>query len=256
MARDLSKGVGPSHFTGVRNVFGKGDDGGSLAGVVREHLRHSACVKIAAAAPAALTDSSGQTAGANLLAITVPVSVSIAGGTTGILNTSLDTSLLTISAAYKELRTKVNQITALVGGGTFDVGTGAAANDIIEAIDVSVAANTTDNDSASFVAWRAAFNTLLDHQIRVAISIDDVRARVGLAPMAKATPTQGTIDNDLSLVAYDTTIDAIAGGLTSVTKTATDAILVLFGKNINLMATNLNAVRAITPGALTAGRIN
>jgi len=250
MALNRDKGISVEHYSGQSKIHDRGE--GGLSGVIRSILQKQGAVVVDAASITALTDSSTGTDNSTVGAISSPAVADVSGGTTGVLATgagSIDTSADTVMNAYNALLQQANLVYAEVGAGDVAEGPGTATLPTVAAVDQVLAANTTDNDSLDFVTFTQIRNELLDAQATVISNVNRCRRIVGLAEITVAAGgglSQATVyPGDGVPVTALTNGAAIAGGVTSVLKTAADAMLVELADNIAYFATSMDEVTGV-----------
>ena len=211
------------------------------------HLTKSAALGVDA--PVALADDGTGTHA--LLAIAEPVrapEADVSGGVLGILDTSLDTSVDTFTAAYGVMMERVNEARALINAGSLDEGPGViATSGTIAVLDVDVAVNNNDTDAVTYASWRTIEQELVDAEQTLVQAINEIRAAVGLGLVPATGDRLGNADEDLDLYDGDAatnaspTVDA-AGAAGSVLNVPVDALLAVLQDNVALLADQIDDV--------------
>jgi len=247
MALNRDKGISVEHFSGASKVHSRAD--GGLSGVIRSLLQKQGAVVVDAASITALTDNSTGTDNSTIGVVSSPAVADVSGGTTGVLATgagSIDTSADTLMNAYATLTEQANLVYAELGAGDVLEGPGTAGGGTIAAVDQVLAANTTDNDSLDFEVFTSIRNELLNAQATVISNVNRCSRAVGLAEItvaAGAGSGQGTIyPGDAIPATALTNGAAVTGGVTSVLKSTSDAMLVELADNVAYLATTLDLV--------------
>jgi hypothetical protein len=225
-----------------------------------EHLLHDAVVvlaqeraraRVAAAAPVALTDSSGGTA-AGLpfaLAAVVTPTKGIVDGVSAIFSpkAGFDTATTAIQDAHKELAAKTQEFLTLIAsasGPSFVMTAGAAADNTIAAITSALTAGATATlDAATGIAQITRARNV---QAELASAINWCRVAMGLLPIPDNSGgiftrnhTGWNADNDVRAA----TASSPANGDASLTDATVDAALGALRNNIATMAAALNQMR-------------
>lgn len=212
--------------------------------------------RVAAAAPAALTDSSGGTSAGGafpLAAVVTPTRAVVDGVTAFSPKAGFDTATAAIQDAHKELATKVNEFLVLIAsasGPTFVMTAGGAANGTVEAITSALtAAATATVDAATGIREITRARNV---QAELVSAINFCRVAMGLAPMMDGSGGVFTrsfagwnADSDVRAA----TAASPANGQFTLTDASVDAALGALRNNIATMAAALNQMR----GALAIG---
>lgn len=216
---------------------GHTNDGDLMVALAQQHAR------IASAAVADLTDSSGGTADAtapySLLNVTQDAANVAASGLSLADKTTTEANLNLVKDALLEMATTGNLAAVAVGAASVTYnGGGTAANATIEAIGVAVTGAATGVVAASYNATTLA---LKDAMFTVGALINRLAVATG-RPQLVLSALQDSVT-----IEYDSTVAAItvAGGTAAdpgVTKVRVDADLVKFRTNIATMAARLAAV--------------
>ncbi len=226
---------------------------------MNDHFVHDAVValaqeraraRVAAAPPAALTDSSGGTsAGApfNLAAVVTPTEATVDGVTAFSPKAGFDTATTAIEAAHKELAVKVDALLVLIAGGTGPVigmAAGGAANDTVEAITSALTAAATNTVAAA--SAKAEITKARNVQAALASAINYARVAMGLAPLTDGTGGAFNRTNagwPVASFARAATAASPATGEKTLTDASVDAALGALRNNIATMAAALNQMR-------------
>lgn len=206
--------------------------------------------RVAAAAPAALIDSSTGTANsANaLVSVGTPVQAMKDGVTEHAPKAAFDTAVGKVDNANAELATKVNALIALIGGGTANVAdvatNAAAATGTIAALDLALAGAATNVVAAATGTQQIVI--LRNNQASIASAINWCRVAMGLAPitdnsggMFEKSQTTAWPSQDVAATAAAVT----ANGAMTLTDASVDAALDALADNVASMASALNQMR-------------
>ncbi len=202
MAKNLDNAFGPNHLTGAAHVHEKDSESSSLSGLIRKLLQKDARDRVRKSNVAALTDSSGGTAGVQYAQADsgVLAGPDLEGLTTGVTSASLNTAADTYMNAIAVIMERLNDaLFGPVGAGSADEAPGTiGTSGTIAAVDDTAANNGDDTDAASVASARLVQIDLL-HTQRVAIkAIDDARVIVGLARKFPTGPGRWDKTGDLT----------------------------------------------------------
>lgn len=207
--------------------------------------------RVAASAPAALTDNSGGTAAATktLAAVPTPILGVVDTVTAFSPKTGFDAAIVTVLNAHGELIAKTNAfLTLIVGasGPTITPPAGAAAADgTVGAVTVALTAAATG--CVPGAAGRAEIVKARNMQAQIASAINFARVAMGLDTLSDGSG--GTFDR--TYAGWDAEANGSAGSGTAVstagdvtlTDASVDAALVVLTNNIATMAGVLNQMR-------------
>lgn len=223
---------------------------------MNDHLLHDAVTalaqeaarsRVAASAPSALTDSSGGTAGASLVAVVTPTIGVVDGATTFSPKAGFDTATAAIEAGHKELATTLNLFLARIlgsAGPRVTMAQGGSANGTIEAITAALSAAASGCVSAATA--RVEINKARNVQAALASALNYCRVAMGLNPVADGSGGQfnrlGTGWN-VNGLARALTAAAATSGQDTLTDASADAALIALRSNIATMAAFLNEMR-------------
>jgi hypothetical protein len=206
--------------------------------------------RVAAAAPAALTDSSGGTAAASpfaLAAVVSPTTGVVDGVTAFSPKAGFDTATSAIEAAHKELAAKTNEFLVLIAsasGPSVVMAAGGAANGTVEAITSALTAASSATVHAASAS--AEIVKARNVQAELASAINFCRVAMGLLPIPDGSGGQFARSYD----GWDADSDARAAtsasptsGQLTLTDESVDAALGALRNNISTMAAALNQMR-------------
>lgn len=225
---------------------------------MNDHLLHDAVValaqeaaraRVAAAAPAALTDNSGGTGNANFIlsAVVTPTKGIVDGVTTFAPKAGFDTATTAIEAAHKELAEKANAFLALITGTTgqrVTMAAGGAADGTIGAItaELTAAASATLDAATGIAEITKARNV----QAALASAVNYIRVAMGLHTVTDGTGgkflrtiTGWNVDSDARAASGTSP----ANGAETLTDASVDAALVALRNGIATLADALDQAR-------------
>ncbi len=108
-----------------------------------------------------------------------------------------DTSFDTIMDNYAEILDVIDAILVLIGAGTVDDGPGAVgAAGTIAAIDIDVAANSSNTTGVTFDSATAIITEIENSQLTVLDAVNRLAVAIGVTPIAIARNVRGTVDPD------------------------------------------------------------
>ena len=233
----MSIRVSPAHFSGTSKVFGRDHD--HLAAIVRGLAADNARNR-SAQLNTGLTDNSGGTAAASLLANPAPVAVAGAA-TTSAPKAGFDTELGKIANNLADLALRANLLLGQNDMATLTDSSGGTANTTLEALLVNLTAvdgstSTAALDEVSARLRMASVNSALSS---LAAAVNDLAVVYGVAPLADLLG--GTVDTTIPAIAA--TAGGVSGtGPVTMLDVAVDAWLVINRNNVASLAARLNAM--------------
>ncbi len=108
-----------------------------------------------------------------------------------------DTSFDTIMDNYAEILDVIDAILVIIGAGTVDDGPGSVgAAGTIAAVDIDVAANSSNTTGVTFGSALAIVAEIENSQLTVLDAVNRLAVAIGITPIAIARNVRGTIDPD------------------------------------------------------------
>ena len=209
--------------------------------------QEAARARVAASAPGALTDSTGGTGGAALVAIVTPTKGVVDGVTAFSPKAGFDTATAAIEAAHKELATTLNLFLARITGASgprITMTAGGVTNATLEAITSALTAAASGTLDAT--TGIAEINKARNVQAALASAMNYCRVAMGLAPIADGSG--GLFNRTTSGWNVDAFVRAVtasspANGGETLTDATVDAALGALRNNISTIAMVLNVMR-------------
>lgn len=196
----------------------------------------------------AITDSSGGSAAAGLVANVAPTAAAGAA-TTSSPKAGFDTELNVIENAIAEVATKMNSVRAFYDLAVYTDSTGQTANGTVEALSVNLTAvdGSSGTVAVDVTTALARMATIRNSLSSLAVGINDLVGFVGVASLTDALG--GTASTTLANIAAT---GGGVGGATPVTllDTAVDTWLSTNRDNISTLVAKINAVMAQSQAAV------
>jgi hypothetical protein len=233
----MSIRVSSAHFSGTSKVFGRDHD--HLAAIVRGLAADNARNR-SAQLNTGLTDNSGGTAGAGLMANPAPAAAAGAA-TTSAPKAGFDSELVKIANNVADLALRVNLLRGQNGMSLLTDSSGGTANTTLEALLVNLTAvdgstGTAALDEASARLRMASVNNALSS---LAAAVSDLAVIFGVDPLVDLIG--GTVGTTIAAISASGT--GVGGaGLITMLDAAVDAWLVINRDNVATLAGKLNAM--------------
>lgn len=233
----MSIRVSPAHFSGTSKVFGRDPD--HLAAIVRGLAADNARNR-SAQLNTGLTDNSGGTPAASLVANPAPVAFAGAASTSA-PKAGFDTELGKIANNLADLTLRANLLLGQNDMATLTDSSGGTANTTLEALLVDLTAvdgssGTAALDEASARLRMASVNNALSS---LAAAVNDLAVIYGVDPLVDLIG--GTVGTTIPAIAA--TAGGVGGtGPVTMLDVAVDAWLVINRNNVASLAAKLNAM--------------
>ena len=176
-----------------------------------------------------------------------------AGDTDSFTAASGDTSFDTVMTSYATLVERAVIAAASVGCGTINDGPGSGGGGTIAAVDVDVAANTSDTTGVTFASAETIVEELLNGQATVADYISVLRLAVGLGRVPEANNVTGKVDavgvNGAGVAITNAVTTDATTILVSATAAGIEALLIVLQDNIAFLAEQLDDVTGVAENA-------
>ena len=176
-----------------------------------------------------------------------------AGDTDSFTAASGNTSFDLVMTAYATLVERAVIAAASIGAGTINDGPGSGGSGTIAAIDVDVAANSSDTTGTTFASAETIVTELLNGQKTVADYISVLRFAVGLGRVPEANNVLGAVDavgvNGAGADITNAVTTTAVTILVSATEAGIEALLVVLADNIAFLADQLDEVTDIAVNA-------